>query len=183
MEIETRPLIERKTTAYLSQVIREICSDWAIQYSRVKLVVTDGGANIKAAAKEEFGANKHVTCFAYIINGICQRSIGLSAPPKPPSEQTAGEMVVNIPDNESDHEGNVDEPEEPSEDISGAVLFPKELVKKVKKIVKFFHSSEIATASLNQLQKTELNRRDHECLKHIQETPIRWNSCFDMIDL
>ncbi|KAK3922231.1 Zinc finger BED domain-containing protein 4 [Frankliniella fusca] len=53
---------------------------------------------------------------------------------------------------------------------------------KVKKIVRFFRQSEVATTELTKLQMEESEISEGKTLKLIQEVKTRWNSCFAMLE-
>lgn len=61
---------QRKTASNLQDDMREICRDWGITHNRFKVVVSDGGANIKAAVRTEFSEDKHVSWFAHLPNRV-----------------------------------------------------------------------------------------------------------------
>lgn len=62
--------------------------------------MTEGGPNINAAVREEFGADKHISCVAHLPNQASRAAIGLEVS-KAPSELEAHEVV---PENEQDAE-------------------------------------------------------------------------------
>jgi len=175
IELCARPMEERKTTENLKRVLREIFEEWGIDISRITAGVTDGGNNIKNAVKELLGAEKHVSCFAHLLNNIGQRVIGNQGVP-PPSEAEP----VAVAGGEDDPEAGEDFDED-DEEREGARNPLRALVVKLKKIVRFFKQSEVATSRLLKLQETELGKSPHDCLKLVQEVRTRFNSCYDMI--
>lgn len=169
---------ERKTSANLQVALRGFCDDWKIELERVRLVITDGGANIKAAVKAVFGPMKHLTCISHTVNNIGQKVIGNTAPP-PPSEVELTQVPV---DPEEEQEQERTEEEIDMEELNAAPGSIREVLVKVKKIVRFFRQSEVATAKLTELQMSEQGLKEGQCLKLIQEVKTRWNSCYDMLE-
>ncbi|XP_014207651.1 uncharacterized protein LOC106638802 [Copidosoma floridanum] len=170
-EIGARQMDQRTTTANLVVAMREMCrDDWKINYNKVRAVVTDGGANIKAAAKQEFGAGKHLSYLSHRFDLIGQKAIGNIS--TLPSERTSPEPEV--PDDEDDIDDEV-------EVEAGSTNF-RTILNKVKRKVTFFKKSEIASLKLRELQKDEHGKLDSKCLNLIQKVKTRWNSCFDMLD-
>jgi len=195
IELAAHPMPQRKTTANLVMVMEKLCNEWGILVEKVSAVVTDGGSNIKAAVREFFGEDKHVPCFAHALNGVGQTVIELHGKKNLPSE-TQFELDVtdpdpdpDIPENEEDLDG--DEDDEDSTDAGaegvgggGDALLPlptalKPLLMKVKRIIRFFKSSEVAT---NELVSMQRDAGVKVPLRLIQEVRTRWNSCFEMLD-
>lgn len=77
IDLCAKQLTERKTISYLRQALRDVCLDWKISKEKISAVVTDGGANIKGAVREEFGVLRHISCMGHLINGIGQACVGL----------------------------------------------------------------------------------------------------------
>ena len=127
IEMGARLVDQRKTKENLKVVMIEVCDDWKIPKSKVRTVVTDGGANIKAAAKEVFGVEKHVTCLAHQLNNIGQKVIGNSAPVVPSEVEVVQPEICEDEDEDDEwDENNVeDNPVKPT-------------IMKVKRIVRFF---------------------------------------------
>lgn len=172
VELGTKECDKRKTTANLRELISDFVDDWGIDRSKVRAVVTDGGANIKAAVKAEFGDSKHLSCFAHRLNLIGQRIIGNEG--NVPSQQTA--PPPDLPEDEDDI---TDDGEEEEHAAAGSV---RELIGKVKKIVRFFKHSELASSKLRALQKAEMGKTDATVVNLINEVKTRWNSCYTMCD-
>ncbi|KAH7960984.1 hypothetical protein HPB49_025512 [Dermacentor silvarum] len=80
--------------------MRELCDEWNIDLKKVRAVIAGGGQNIKAAVLEEFGADKHISGAAHLLNQVGQAAIGL-AMSKAPSELEAREVLV-VPENEAE---------------------------------------------------------------------------------
>ena len=118
-------LTERKNIPYLRRALNEVCCEWNINHDQIVAVVTDGGANIKGAVREEFGVLKHISCIAHLINCIGQDCIGLHSVHtyQVPSET---EAVREIPDNEEELDSTEIEVEEIAVERPGS---EKELLK------------------------------------------------------
>ncbi|KAK3907296.1 E3 SUMO-protein ligase ZBED1 [Frankliniella fusca] len=147
------PLSARHTADYISEVLAQVCSDWGILLDHVVAVVTDGGANIKKAAKDTFGESKHLTCFAHLIQHIPNKSI----------EETPGLRAAK-----------------PPRAPAAAPPLPG-LIDKVKRIVTYFRQSTNAADILKENQMKE-GKKESECLKLIQDVETRWNSTLDMLE-
>ncbi|KAI8119255.1 Zinc finger BED domain-containing protein DAYSLEEPER [Lucilia cuprina] len=78
-------------------------------------------------------------------------------------------------------EASIDEDLFDTEDLSQNLEHAplRNLIRKVKAIVRFFKQSEIASKLFKNIQIQGGNK---ECLKLIQEVPTRWNSCYEMLD-
>lgn len=120
-----------------------MCLEWKIPYEKISAVVTDGGANIKGAVRGEFGVLQHISCMSHLINGIGQACVGLKNF-KVPSEIENPRELPEDGDSEDDIEAH--------EAQFGEDLL-KKIIIKVKRIVRFFQRSKIATAELGRLQK------------------------------
>ncbi|KAK3922547.1 Zinc finger BED domain-containing protein 4 [Frankliniella fusca] len=172
IELCCKHLTDRKNIPNLRASLREVCAEWGITYDKISVVVSDGGANIKGAIREEFGVLKHVTCIAHLINGVGQAAVGLDKYVVP-SER---DRVEELPDNEDE----IDDHDDDGTPENGEFL--RGLIKKVKKIVRFFRQSEIANSELLKIQSERAGKPDHQCLRLIQEVRTRWNSCYQMLD-
>lgn len=181
VELGMRYMPERKTTENIKVALREICNEWQINVdTQVKGVVTDGGANVKAAARQLFGADKHITCAGHVVNSIGQAVLGLDVTPKP-SEATAAEAVaVNMAESEEDVD--VDEGEDQAPAQAEGDVSVRGLLMEVKRIVRFFRSSDVASEELKKQQMKQPGMTEYKCLKLIQEVRTRWNSAYYMLD-
>ncbi|XP_014214247.1 zinc finger BED domain-containing protein 1-like [Copidosoma floridanum] len=64
--------------------MRSVNEEWGIEVDKVNGITTDGGANIKGAAKEVYGVNKHFSCMDHILNLIGSKALGLhGSKPRP----------------------------------------------------------------------------------------------------
>jgi len=195
--------------------MRSFCEDWKIQKSKIVGVVTDGGRNIKNAAKDEFGEDVHITCFAHKINNIADKLMELHKPRILPSE--ASQPPPEVPENESDAD------EDESDEVLPASVLPdtplaltavpppatsstavplavlatptavpladsmgptaRTVLLKVKKIVRFFRQSDVASSKLNAAQIARFQlKSDADCLKLVQEVRTRFSSVFAMAE-
>ncbi|XP_075531576.1 uncharacterized protein LOC142564460 [Dermacentor variabilis] len=148
--------------------MRELCDEWNIDYKKVRAVITDGGQNIKATVREEFGADKHISCVAHLLNQVGQAAIGLAVS-KAPSELETHEVVV-VPENEKDAEfvlEDVPDDDAPNDDGTPLVEL-RPLLMKVKRIVRFFRTSDVASRMLVEMQLQD-GKQEHDALKLIQE--------------
>ncbi|XP_073844098.1 E3 SUMO-protein ligase ZBED1-like [Musca autumnalis] len=172
VELGAFPINERKTITNLKALLRQICIQWEIPDAKISAILSDGGSNIKGAIREGFGIYKHVSCFAHAFNNIAQRVIEINVPENLLEDEAAG--ISNIPEVPSDEE-NIDD----SFELNETPLSPlRDIIKKVKTIVKFFKKSEIATKELEKLQ----SESGQNALKLVQEVKTRWNSCYEMLD-
>ncbi|XP_050046756.2 zinc finger BED domain-containing protein 4-like [Dermacentor andersoni] len=161
--------------------MRELCDEWNIDYKKIRAVITDGGQNIKAAVREEFGADKHISCVAHLLNQVGQAAIGLAVS-KAPSELEAHEVVV-VPENEKDAEFVLEDvPDDDALNDDGTPLVElRPLLMKVKRIVRFFRTSNVASRMLVEMQLQD-GKQEHDALKLIQEVRTRWNACYYMLE-
>lgn len=159
---------ERKNIENLKKKLRDVCDSWGISDEKIIAFVSDGGANIKGAIKQEFGEKKHVTCFGHVINNIGQKILDLDITPLP---SEADQRIVELPLEETEIQDDiVDETAEQSS--------LRQVITKVKRIVTFFRQSERATTELTSVQEVQSN----SALKLIQEVKTRWNSCYEMVE-
>ncbi|XP_046422338.1 uncharacterized protein LOC124180631 [Neodiprion fabricii] len=143
-------LQDRKTIAILRMKLRDICNEWDIHDDKISTAVSDGGANIKGAIKEEFGESKHISCFGHAINNIGQKLIEVDTSKL--ASELSDDNIHHLLDDESDTE------EFFCEDSQNSSV--RNLIMKVKKIVKFFRCSEIASRELEILQEQSGFHRD-----------------------
>lgn len=64
------PLTERSTSEHLKECLQNVLTDFQLQKEKVTLCATDGGANIVKTAKEVFGKDKHLVCFAHKLSHV-----------------------------------------------------------------------------------------------------------------
>ncbi|KAH7978941.1 hypothetical protein HPB49_007452 [Dermacentor silvarum] len=172
VETGVKHMPERKTSLNIRVAMRELCDEWNIDHKKVRTVITDGGQNIKAAVREEFGADKHISCVAHLLNQVGQAAIGL-AMSKAPSELEAREVLV-VPENEEDAAVLEDVPDADAPDDDGSPLVDlRPLLMKVKRIVRFFRTSDVASRLLVEMQLQD-GKQEHDALKLIQEVRTRW---------
>lgn len=166
----------------MRKALRQVCDEWGITDDIISAVISDGGANIQGAICQEFGAEKHLVCIPHCINGIGQSAIGLYDYKVPSMIEDATN------DNDDVDEDDVLENDRESEDCGESL---KMLLRKLKKIVRFFRSSEVATTELKELQEKKIQEQKlqgksgkatQQCLVLIQEVRTRWNSCYEMIE-
>ncbi|KAL1433249.1 hypothetical protein MTO96_012711 [Rhipicephalus appendiculatus] len=132
--------------------MRELCDEWHIDQAKVRAIVTDGGQNIKAAVRDEFGADKHVSCVVHLLNQVGQAAIGLEVN-KVPSEMEAHEIVI-VPENEQEAEvllDDVTDADHASYECTSLIAL-RPLLMTVKKIVRFFRTSDVASRLLVEMQ-------------------------------
>ncbi|KAH7948925.1 hypothetical protein HPB49_003563 [Dermacentor silvarum] len=180
VETGVKHMPERKTSLNIRVAMRELCDEWNIDHKKVRAVITDGGQNIKAAVREEFGADKHISCVAHRLNQVGQAAIGL-AMSKAPSELEAREVLV-VPENEEDAAVLEDVPDAYAPDDDGSPLVDlRPLLMKVKRIVRFFRTSDVASRLLVEMQLQD-GKQEHDAIKLIQEVRTRWNSCYYLLE-
>ncbi|KAH6931867.1 hypothetical protein HPB50_001198 [Hyalomma asiaticum] len=172
---------EGKTSRDLSVAMRDLCNQWRIDQAKVRVVVTDGGETIKAAVHDVFGADKHVSCVAHVLNQVGEAALGLEVS-KVPSELEAHEFLL-VPENEQEAEPGLEDVVDA--DCGGAdatsIAAIRTLLMKVKRIVHFFRTSKVASHMLikTQVQDGKLN---DEPMKLIQHVGTKWISCYHMLE-
>lgn len=172
VELGAYHMEERKTIENLRKKLKKICNDWGLD-NKIAAFVSDGGSNIKGAIKSEFGDEKHISCFGHIINNIGQRLLEINITP---SASESENKIIDLP---IDEEDAIESFDDLNVDNTIQQSRLRELLTKVKKIVRFFRQSERATTELSSLQK-DLPKNAR--LKLIQEVRTRWNSCYGMVD-
>lgn len=110
VEIGAVRLLERKTIPYLRRVIQKLSSEWNIKNENVRAAVTDGGANIKGAVKEEF-PHRHLTCIGHLLDNVGQKVMKPTATYSVPSEREDATPEVDLPETESDTDEDDNEDE------------------------------------------------------------------------
>lgn len=73
--LDVYPLPERHTAGYLAEMLMEVQNKWNITNSKVVCVVSDGAPNIVKAIQTTYGDQKHLHCFAHMVNLIPQKAI------------------------------------------------------------------------------------------------------------
>lgn len=82
--LNTKKLTAKHTAQYLSEVLKSIFDDWNI-LTKVCAIVTDSGANIKAAVRLlKIG---HIPCTAHKLNNIVKNSLQLDSEELLPNNQ------------------------------------------------------------------------------------------------
>lgn len=162
---------QSKTSEYIAKLIRDCCKDWDIENEKVSCVSTDHGANVVGAVRIEFGERRHVPCFAHTINLIASKAVPLY------KEAYAARMEPII---EEDPDDKMIENLDPAD----ADVTPERnlilIIKKMKKIIKFFKASETGSRELRKLQLEDGKKEGH-CLGLVLDVRTRWNSVMFMI--
>lgn len=73
--LDVYPLSERHTADYLREILTKVQNNWNIPNSKITCVVSDGAANIVKAIHGNYGEDKHLHCFAHMINLIPPNAI------------------------------------------------------------------------------------------------------------
>ncbi|KAH7974316.1 hypothetical protein HPB49_014013 [Dermacentor silvarum] len=91
--------------------------------------------------------------------------------------------VLVVPENEEDAEAVLEDvPDAYAPDDDGSSLVDlRPLLMKVKRIVRFFRTSDVASRLLVEMQLQD-GKQEHDALKLIQEVRTRWNSCYYMLE-
>jgi len=163
---------DRKNSDNIQKATRGICEKWKIHKEQVEAAIIDGGRNIKNAVKREFGDEKHVGCFAHLIDNIGQMVIGNKNHAVPPSERD--EPLPDVPENEDDI---------PEEDVNGEILPEfrgtiREILVKVKKSCASSGKARsplhgFAFCSAGSMRKSQRKGRS-STPRHIPVTPRIW---------
>ncbi|CAH1979242.1 unnamed protein product [Acanthoscelides obtectus] len=66
--IEVHELNERHTGSYVGAQMKELLNKWNIAEEKVVAFITDSGANMVSAIHQTFGKDRHIPCFAHLIN-------------------------------------------------------------------------------------------------------------------
>ncbi|CAH1107954.1 unnamed protein product [Psylliodes chrysocephalus] len=61
-------LSSNHTAEYITDIIKKFCESWGICINKISAVVTDNGANMVKAITLLFGKNKHLPCFAHLLD-------------------------------------------------------------------------------------------------------------------
>lgn len=70
--IAVRELKSNHTAQYIVEILREILTDWNIELTKIRTIVTDNGTNMVAAAKSLVGEKNQLPCFAHTINLVVE---------------------------------------------------------------------------------------------------------------
>lgn len=172
---------EEKRSRDLSVAMRELCNQWRIDQAKVRVVVTDGGETIKAAVHDVFGADKHVSCVAHVLNQVGEAALGLEVS-KVPSELEAHEFLL-VSENDQEAEPVLEDVVDADcgSDDATSIAAIRTLLTKVKRIVNFFRTSKVAS---HMLMKTQIQdgKLKNETMKLIQHVGTRWISCYYMLE-
>jgi len=184
VNIGARAMPDRKNIQNLKNALEDMCSDWEITPEKVLSATTDNGANIKQACSLVFGAEKHLSCFTHNLNLVASNALQ--------SNVRSGDEDEPLPLPPDGQESGDEDQDDPTEDarldtLLVDVITLKDIVRKIKRIVRFFRSSERASEELKRLQKEQRGedgkvKTDADCLKLIQEVSTRWNSTYFMIE-
>lgn len=68
-------LTQSHTAEYIADILLKTCNEWNIEDNKIVAVVTDAGANIVKAIEIAFGKNRHIHCYAHMLNLVAQKSI------------------------------------------------------------------------------------------------------------
>lgn len=167
---------QSKTSEYIAKKLRDCCVDWEIENDKVSCVATDLGANVLGAVKIEYGERRHVPCFAHTINLIASKAVPLY------KEAYAARLEPVI--DEDEYDDNELECIEDHDPKVNSVVPEKNLIniiKKMKRVIKFFKSSETATRELRKLQQED-GKKEGQFLGLVLDVRTRWNSVMYMID-
>lgn len=66
---------DRHTAENISSWLLELLAKWNINIENIAVVVTDNASNVSSAAKNVFGSDRHLGCFAHILNLIVTKSV------------------------------------------------------------------------------------------------------------
>lgn len=123
LSIEVHELSERHTASYIGAQMKELLHKWNIDQQKVVACVTDSGANMVSAMHQTFGKDRHIPCFAHLINLVTDHILT----PKPKED----EQQVTL--------------QSPKEHISA-------VIEKVRAIVKWVKNSVNNSDELRKLQ-------------------------------
>jgi len=70
--LAVRELKSNHTAQYIADSLREIFTDWNIELTKIRAIVTDNGNNMVAAAKLVVGEKNQLPCFAHTINLVVE---------------------------------------------------------------------------------------------------------------
>lgn len=116
----TEKLLKNHTAQYIYETLLKVFDDWKIN-NKVVAIVTDSGANIKAAIKK-LNVIPHVPCTAHKLNLVVTKSL---------------QMSINAHENDEDEIVDWD-----------GIKDLNALLKKCRSIVTYFKKSEIAHRNL-----------------------------------
>lgn len=71
--IGVKELSYSHTAQYLGQSLLSVCTERKIDITKISAVITDNAANIVKRVTDTFKKNKHLPCFAHILNLVAVR--------------------------------------------------------------------------------------------------------------
>lgn len=170
------PIDESKTAVNIAKHLRSVCMEWGLTNEQITGIVTDHGANIVAAVKSEFGEEKHLPCFAHTINLVAGQSVPLYST----TYSARDEPVIDEDDEESGESAQDDEGSIATGGVSSECQTIM-IIKKMKKIIKFFKCSETGSRKLREVQMKD-GAKESQCLSLVLDVRTRWNSIMYMIE-
>lgn len=171
---------ERHTADNISSYLDKVLQDWGIAKSAIVGIVTDNAANIKSAVSKSFSVDHHLGCFAHSLNLVVTTSLQKSKPATNTGISNAGNSSCKI--SSMSTSGGIIELLCSFELCFCSVCYfslldceeedIERIIKSVKRIVMWFHSSNVASNELKELTQLHI----------IQDCPTRWNSTYLMIE-
>lgn len=150
--IAVHPLDDRHTANLIGSKLSELLLQWNINPDKVVAVVTDSAANMVSAIQTTFGKDKHIPCFAHLINLVSENILTKKQPSK----------VKEQKDNTDDKHVS-------------------DLIEKVRTIVKWVKASVINSDEIRKLQINS-GVAQGNVKKLILDVKTRWNSSFYMLE-
>ncbi|XP_050305899.1 zinc finger BED domain-containing protein 4-like [Anthonomus grandis grandis] len=96
--IEVHELNERHKADYIGANLSELLLKWNISSDKLVAIVTDSGANMVSAIHITFGKEKHIPCFAHLINLVSESILTRRSDKMKEKDETANnnENVLQI---------------------------------------------------------------------------------------